>query len=236
VRDVTELRKRDRLLLSKDATIREIHHRVKNNLQIVISLLSLQASRLKDPAAREAVEQARVRVNALALVHRMIYEIDRGGLVELKPLFAEIIEQLHRGFGGERRNLALKLDVPSWNAEADLAIPLTLFAIEALTNVYKHGFPEPAAVGTISLKLEQAAPGRLRLRVEDDGRGLANPDDQEESTGARLMEALGRQVGGDVVTRPRDGGGTIVELTFPDKGVHGFGKVQRPHGIAAAAS
>jgi two-component sensor histidine kinase len=221
----------------KALLIKEIHHRVKNNLQIVISLLSLQSSRLKDPAAREAVDQARIRVNALALVHRMIYEIDRDGLVELRPLLAEITEQLHRGFGGDRRNISLRLDVPNWSADADLAIPLTLFAIEALTNVYKHGFPEPADAGTITLKLERVAADRLKLRVEDDGRGLTAAVERDESTGGRLMEALARQVGGEVTTRARDGRGTIVEMMFPTRGVHGLPKLpEKQRETAAAAS
>ena len=87
------VQERDRVLRDavdqKALLIKEIHHRVKNNLQIVMSLLSLQSSRLKDEAAREAINHAKIRVNALALVHRMIYEVDRDGIVDLKPLLGE---------------------------------------------------------------------------------------------------------------------------------------------------
>ena len=215
------VRERDRVLREavdqKALLIKEIHHRVKNNLQIVISLLSLQSSRLKDPTSRDAIEQAKLRVNALALVHRMIYEVDRDGIVDLQPLLAETIEHLHQGFGGDRRRVSLRVDVPSYNTEADMAIPLTLFAIEALTNVYKHAFP--ATGGTVTVKLQRLEGGRVLLSIADDGRGLAATDEaQDENTGARLMAAFARQVGGEVVTRGREGGGTLVELTFGEGG------------------
>lgn len=217
------VQERDRVLREavdqKALLIKEIHHRVKNNLQIVMSLLSLQSSRLKDEAARDAIDQAKVRVNALALVHRMIYEVDRDGIVDLKPLLAEVVEQLHRGSSGDQRKLKLRVDVPSYDIDADLAIPLTLFTIEALTNVYKHGFPPDGPGGTILVKLEPHATGRMKLSVADDGRGPpAGEDVSNHSTGARLMVALAHQVGGEIFTHAREGGGTLVEMIFPQGG------------------
>jgi two-component sensor histidine kinase len=203
-------------LEQKAVLIKEIHHRVKNNLQIVMSLLSLQSSRLKDRSARDAVDQARLRVNALALVHRMIYELDRDGIVDVKPLLEEVVEQQHQGLGGDRHKIKLRVDVPSFRTDGDTAIPLTLFAIEALTNAFKHGFPQSTDSGTITVSLERPAAGRLKLVVEDDGRGIGVDDGKESGTGARLMTALANQVGGEVSTGLRDGGGTRVEMTFPE--------------------
>ncbi len=221
-------------LEQKALLIKEIHHRVKNNLQIVMSLLSLQSSRLKDAVARDALDQARTRVNALALVHRMIYELDRDGMVDLRPLLSEIVEQLHQGLGGDRRRLKLRLDVPSYNTEADTAIPLTLFTIEALTNAYKHGFPDASKAGTISISLKRSAPARLRLVVEDDGRGVElDLEPKEQSTGSRLMAALANQVGGVVSTRRREGGGTLVELEFPEKAMTEPSEVEIPREASA---
>jgi len=215
------VQERDRVLRDavdqKALMIKEIHHRVKNNLQIVMSLLSLQSSRLKDEAARDALEQAKIRVNALALVHRMIYEVDRDGIVDLKPLLAEVVEQLHRGSSGDQRGIKLRVDVPPYDIDADLAIPLTLFTIEALTNVYKHGFSPGGAGGTIAIKLEPIGE-RMKLSVIDDGRGLSGEDALSQSTGARLMVALAHQVGGEVATHARPGGGTVVEMMFSPHG------------------
>jgi len=217
------VQERDRVLRDavdqKALLIKEIHHRVKNNLQIVMSLLSLQSSRLKDEAAREAIDQAKIRVNALALVHRMIYEVDRDGIVDLKPLLAEVVEQLHRSSGGDQRKLKLRMDVPPYDIDADLAIPLVLFTIEALTNVYKHGFPSDGGDGTISVKLEPYGAAGMKLSIVDDGReASAGEDASSQGTGARLMAALAHQVGGETSARAREGGGTIVELAFPKNG------------------
>jgi two-component sensor histidine kinase len=214
---VQERDKRLRDALDQKALlIKEIHHRVKNSLQIVMSLLSLQASRLRDPGARDAVEQARTRVNALALVHRMIYELDRDGTVDLRSLLSEVVEQLHQGFGGDRRRLRVRLEVQPCRTSADLAIPLTLFAIEALTNVYKHGFDDGRTNGNITVSLAPTHTGRLKLTVQDDGKGIPlDTEPKELGTGARLMAALANQVGGEVSTRRYASGGTIVELEFP---------------------
>lgn len=202
----------------KQVLIREIHHRVKNSLQIVMSLLSLQAVRLKDEAAREAVEQARTRINALALVHRMIYELDHEGSVDLKRLLGEVVEQLNQGFGADRRRVRMNVDAIEHTASADVAIPITLFAVEALTNAYKHAFGAMPTGGTIDVRLKRGEAGRLVLTVEDNGNGIDDAKGgADQSVGARLMMALSQQVMGTLTTRTGEGGGTIVELDFPEE-------------------
>ncbi len=200
----------------KAVLIKEIHHRVKNSLQIVMSLLSLQASRLRDPAARDAIEQTRTRVNALALVHRMIYEIDMDGTVDLKSLLEDVIAQLHQGFGGDRRGVKVRVEAKPHRTKADLAIPLTLFAVEAITNAYKHAFTN-GHTGRIVVSLAPSHSGQTKLAIRDDGRGIALDGDANESgTGARLMAAFANQVGGHLSTRRQELGGTLIELEFPD--------------------
>jgi len=202
----------------KSTLIKEIHHRVKNNLQIVMSLLSLQSNKLRDSAAREALDQARTRVNALALVHRILYELDNAGLVDMRALWTELAEQLHQSFGGERRGIQIKVDVLEQRVvSADVAIPLTLFTVEALTNAYKHAFDANAATRVLELCLKSGEPGRLRLMIVDTGVGIDRQGaGGDPSTGTRLMAAFAQQVSGRIITRAREGGGTIVELDFPD--------------------
>jgi two-component sensor histidine kinase len=200
----------------KAVLIKEIHHRVKNSLQIVMSLLSLQASRLSDPAAREAIEQTRTRVNALALVHRMIYELDLDGTVDLKALLDDVVAQLQQGFGGDRRGITVHVEAQPYRTKADIAIPLTLFAVEAMTNAYKHGFDKSRRGGNIFVTLTPSG-GQMKLTIRDDGQGVSLDNDTNElGTGARLMAAFANQIGGQVSMRRSEQGGTIVELDFPD--------------------
>ncbi len=202
-------------LNQKSLLIRETHHRVKNNLQIVMSLLSLQAGRLRDPAARHALRQAQFRVNALALVHRILYENDDLGAIDLKKLIEEISRQIHEAAGREARALQLEFDLVQRSIASDLAVPLTLFLVESLTNAFHHAYPG-ATAGAIRVSLLPVPDGMLRLAIEDDGVGLAPPGDGE-GIGTRLIEAFARQLGGSAGVHRREPSGTVVELLFPDR-------------------
>lgn len=202
-------------LKQKSLLIRETHHRVKNNLQIVMSLLSLQAGRLRDPAARNALRQAQFRVNALALVHRILYENDEFGAIDLKKLIEEIACQIHSAAGREARALHLEFNLVQRSIASDLAVPLTLFLVEALTNAFHHAYPD-ANGGAVRVSLLPVPDKMLRLAIEDDGVGLM-PAGEGEGIGTRLIEAFARQVGGSAGVHPRDPSGTVVELLFPDR-------------------
>jgi len=199
----------------KTMLIKETHHRVKNNLQIVMSLLSLQASQLRDPSARDALKQAQVRVNALALVHRILHEIEDQSSVDLNRLLRDLAEQIHEGFGGDRRDVRLDFDLVAREASSDLAVPLTLFAVEALTNVFKHAYPPGQPGGIIRISLLPAADGELTLAIADDGMGIA-AGEALHGVGSRLTQAFANQMGGTVTVSPSRGGGTVVALVFPD--------------------
>jgi two-component sensor histidine kinase len=202
-------------LAQKSLLIKETHHRVKNNLQIVMSLLSLQAGKLRDPAAQNALRQAQVRVNALALVHRILHEIEDLGSVDMQRLIEDLAEQIQEGFGADRRDLRVQLDIAPRQVPSDLAVPLTLFTVEAVTNAFKHAYPAGTRGGLIRVTLLPISGGKLRLAIEDDGMGV------EEETGgtgigSRLIQAFAHQIGGVATVSPRDTGGTMVELIFPD--------------------
>lgn len=197
----------------KTVLIKEIHHRVKNNLQIVMSLLSLQANRLTDPAAQDALKQARARINALALVHRILYEIEEQNIVDIKRLLESLLEQTHEGFGGDRRDVRVEHDIMPCTTSGDVAVPVALFAVEALTNVFKHAFSECG--GTISVTLKKFNESQLRLAIEDDGKGFSH-EETNASVGARLIKTFGQQVGGHAELRSAPGEGTVAEMLFPD--------------------
>ena len=199
----------------KSLLIKETHHRVKNNLQIVMSLLSLQSAQMRDPVVQGALKQAQVRVNALALVHRILHEIEELDAIDIKSLVEDLAHQIQEGFGAERRDLTLELEVAARRVPSDLAVPLTLFTVEALTNAFKHAYPPGQRGGIIRLSLMPIDNGRLRLAVEDDGIGPGQPS-AGGGIGSRLIQAFAQQVGGTADTRARTGGGTVVELLFAD--------------------
>jgi two-component sensor histidine kinase len=199
----------------KTVLIREIHHRVKNNLQIVMSLLSLQANQLRDPAARDALTQAQVRINALALVHRILHEIEDQATVDLKRLLDELAHQVTGGLSGEGSKLSVETDIVPREVSGDLAVPLALFTVEALTNIFKHAYPSGRAPGRIEVSLREVEGDKLRLAVKDDGVGY-NAGATGRSIGSRLIQTFGQQVGGVSTIRSNEGAGTTVEVVFPD--------------------
>jgi two-component system, sensor histidine kinase PdtaS len=218
VRDVTDLRRRDRELVTKDATIREIHHRVKNNLQTVAALLRLQARRMDNESARLALEEAVRRVGSIAIVHEILSQA-----VEEQVDFDEIIDPLGRmvtdvgAIGGRvrvRRTGTFGV-LPSEAATA-LAMVLT----ELLQNAVEHGYdPDDADVtGEIVLGAHRLV-GRLHVTVDDDGRGL--PDgfdlDASSSLGLSIVRTLVEsELGGQLELGPNpDGGGTRAALDVP---------------------
>lgn len=194
---------------------REVHHRVKNNFQVVMSLLSLQASRLTDPGARHAIDQARRRISALALVHRLLYDSGEFASVSSRALLETLCEQLQPPppLAGRVRLQCRFDDMP---LDIDSAVPLTLWLVEVVNNAFHHGFPEDRA-GTVHADFGIGG-GEAMLVVSDDGIGLASEApaaDRPGGYGLRLVKALAAQLGGTASVEPRPGGGSVAMLRFP---------------------
>ncbi len=200
----------------KTTLIREIHHRVKNNLQIVMSLLSIQANQVKDVHAREALMQAQTRINALALVHRILNELEDQSTLDLKQLLDELSRQIAEGMG-DTQHVRVEVDVPHTVVTSGMAVAVALFTVEALTNIFKHAFPHQAQ-GVIRVKLAPDGAGRLRLSIADDGIGFSM-DETGKSVGSRLIRTFGAQLGGVSSVHSEEGRGTVVDLVFPDPAV-----------------
>ncbi|MGZ6745944.1 MAG: histidine kinase N-terminal domain-containing protein, partial [Nocardioides sp.] len=188
VRDVTELRRRDRELVTKDATIREIHHRVKNNLQTVAALLRLQARRIDSEAARMALEEAVRRVGSIAIVHETLSQA-----VEEQVDFDEIADRLGRMVTevsalGDR--VRVRRDGSFGVLRSEVATALAMVLTEVLQNAVEHGYdaegdPDRPEQGQIVVTVRRLV-GRLHLSVEDDGRGLPEGFDLDGSTNLGL--------------------------------------------------
>jgi two-component sensor histidine kinase len=201
-------------LEQKEVLVREIHHRVKNNMQLVMSLLNLHARRIRDPRAEAAFAEARGRINALATLHRRLYESESLQEVDLKWFLEDLCAELRRGGLARGRHVELSVDSPSEVIGAEIAAPLGLLVTEAITNAYKHAFNEREG-GHIRVAVVRESPETLLLRVQDDGVGM---DAEAASTegnglGRSLIEAFVRQLRGELQVRSDQG--ATVEVRFP---------------------
>lgn len=201
-------------LAQKEILVREIHHRVKNNLQLVMSLLNLHARRIRDPRAEVAFAEARSRINALATLHRRLYESESLQEIDLKWFLDDLCAELRRGGLSRGRNVELNVEAPSEVIGPDVAVPLGLLVTEAITNAYKHAFNERDG-GHISVQVTRESPTSLLLTIRDDGTGfdMAASTQDQSGLGRSLIEAFVRQLRGELETRSDDG--TVVQVKFP---------------------
>jgi two-component sensor histidine kinase len=215
LRDVTDLRRRDRELITKEATIREIHHRVKNNLQTVAALLRLQARRISSPEGRAALEEAVRRVGSIAIVHDTLSQ----GFDESVP-FDEVADQIGQMMAEVSAAGVVTRRVGSFGTlPAETATPLAMVLTEVFQNALEHAFDieHPGEAGRITLEVQRTA-DRLRVSVEDTGKGL--PEDFDPQTSASLGLSIVRtlvesELGGTLQLGPRTGGGTRVTMDVP---------------------
>ncbi|MCU1492116.1 MAG: ATPase, partial [Acidimicrobiaceae bacterium] len=214
VRDVTDLRRRDRLLLSKDAAIREVHHRVKNNLQTISSMLRLQSRRVADPAARLPLLEAERRVRAIALVHEILAREP----TEQVP-FDEIVPalvQLGRDASFGRSEMVVQVSGDAGELVADVATPLALVIAELLQNSAEHAFGSGNAEPRVELTFSGGGSDRLEVVVRDNGSGFPSDFDLDHtrSLGLSIVRDLVRsQLGGTILIETD--GGAVITLSLP---------------------
>jgi two-component sensor histidine kinase len=199
-------------LIQKDALLREIHHRVKNNLQVISSLLNMQQRALTDPAARAAMSDTRLRITALALIYRALYEGPDLRRVDLREFLENLIAQLVMTDRGTRSSIRTDLTIDAVTIDPDHLAPLALFAVEAITNAKKHGLADGHGRLSVGFRVTGAL---AELTITDSGRRDASPPAVGEGVGRTLMMAFARQLGGEVRFCPRDEGGLMARLTFP---------------------
>ena len=193
---------------------REVNHRVKNNLQMIISLLALQSARVETDEARLVLEQARGRMAALALVHRLLYEkgddADQGD-VDMDRLLTELCQQL-RNSVGVRNNVELHCHANLGNRPVDEAIPVALLVVEAVTNVYRHAFPA-GQQGSVSVSVSKNE-DVITLQISDHGVGYDSAS-TETSMGTDLIRGFVEQLNGKLVTDTAVDQGVAIKLTYP---------------------
>jgi two-component system, sensor histidine kinase PdtaS len=218
--DVTELRRRDRLLLSKDATIREIHHRVKNNLQTIAALLHLQGRRLESGEGRAALEESERRIRAIAVVHETL---SRGAtdIVRFDDILQPLVRMVQEAVATHETDLCFEVIGDAGVLPGDLATPLAVVLNELMQNAAEHAFPSgvgcaaPHASGRVSVHLARDDAG-VAVDVVDNGVGLPPGFAIERSVGLglQIVQALvTTELGGSIELHGDEG--TRVHITIP---------------------
>ena len=189
-------------LTQNEMLLREVHHRVKNNLQIVASLIRLQ------PGPPEAKLEMSRRIAAMSAVHEQLYLSDQIGRIDLGDYLRKLVDNLADTYG---RRAALEYDLDRIGAEIELALPLGLVVSEITSNAFKHAFPD-GREARLTLELKRQDDDQARLRISDNGVGF-DPEQQNGGLGLRLLEAFSQQL--NATYGFTIDGGTTLELTFP---------------------
>ncbi|SEQ86630.1 Two-component sensor histidine kinase, contains HisKA and HATPase domains [Hyunsoonleella jejuensis] len=191
--------------------LKEIHHRVKNNLEMVKSLIALQSAKIEDSATREAMIASQNRVQSMGIIHQKLYQGDNLGSIEMKDYFLNLSEGILDTFNAEDK-VKIKCAMDNLNLDVDTAVPIGLIVNELLTNALKYAFPENEK-GEISISLEKFDRNRLRLKVSDNGIGKQK-DIAPKGTGfgSQLVQLLTQQLNGKMTEKTEKG--TYVEFDF----------------------
>jgi two-component sensor histidine kinase len=198
-------------LAEKDELMREIHHRVRNNLQVISSLLSMQQRALGDPVARDAIFDTRQRINALALIYRALYQGADFKRVDIRQFLADLLAQLVVEHQEHGEVIATELEADALIIDPDKLAPLALFAVEAITNAQKHAL---AVRGGVLRVRFQVTGDDAELAIIDEGCG-ATPELAKAGVGRQLMTAFARQLRGRMEVVANSGGGVTASLVFP---------------------
>jgi two-component sensor histidine kinase len=193
-------------LKEKEVMLKEIHHRVKNNLQIISSLLYLQATAVGDEGTRVVFRESRERVRAMALVHEQLYRSDSLSAIDLGEHLKELAGNVASGYGDAKRRVRMQMDVASMALDLDLAIPVSLIFNELLSNAYKHAFPGDRK-GRVVVELAADGADGWILKVSDDGVGLPPHFNWETSPtlGLKIVRSLTEQIHGKIELRSGPG-------------------------------
>ncbi len=222
-RDITERRLADEALRAslreKEALLKEVHHRVKNNLQVITSLLRLEGSRAAEPSTKVVLKDMQGRIRSMALLHEALYRTGNFARVDLAEYLRQLATQLFRMQLTEANKIRLVMELsPTW-VEIDQAIPCGLVVNELLTNCLKHAFVDGRS-GEVQLLVRQETDGQVRLQVSDDGIGIREDFEAKrlKSLGLQLVTDLARQIGGrlEIGPAPR----ALFVIAFTPHGAH----------------
>lgn len=213
VTDLTEQKEKDASLAEKEILLKEIHHRVKNNMQVISSLLDLQADEVKDDAVRGIFQDVIYRVRSMAMVHEKLYQSADLSRVDFADYAQSLLQYLWRAQGAANGGFQLDLELESILMPVNAAVPCGLILNELFSNALKHAFRGREG-GRVTVRLREDGAGRVRLDVCDDGVGLPAGLDWRSapSLGLRLVQMLARQLNATVELESANG--TTFTITF----------------------
>ena len=219
LRDITDQKRSEdqikKSLQEKEVLLKEIHHRVKNNLQVIISLLNLQADKLKDEAAIEAFKEANHRIYSMALVHEQLYQSEDLATIHIKEFIETMVDKLYHTYSAMNR-IDLDLKIANIGLGITTAIPCGLILNELVSNALKHGFPGQRK-GMVRISFRLLENQCYKLIVEDNGIGVPNTLDikNTKSLGMQLVNILTAQIDGKITLDRKQG--TRFTLKFRSK-------------------
>jgi two-component sensor histidine kinase len=193
------------LLKEKEWLLKEVHHRVKNNLQIIISLLNAQSDFLDNPSAIHAINESRERMQAIALIHQKLYQPDYGPKINMLSYIHDLVSYLESSFT-VARGIYFQLEIDEISLDVSQAVPLGLILNEAITNAAKYAFPNGRR-GTIIVSLRRQGARNILLKIADNGVGLPGNFDfnRNNSLGMQLIRLFAEQLEGELFFQGKDG-------------------------------
>lgn len=216
--DITDSRRAEQQIKSslqeKEVLLKEIHHRVKNNLQIISSLLNLQSAEIRDPKASQKFQESQNRVKAMALIHERLYQSSDLASIDFAGYIRNLTGHLLRSYKIDANAIRLNLKVDPVSISLDVAIPSGLIINELVSNAFKYAFPK-GAKGEITVCFGEGGDQKLRLAVQDTGIGFPENMDPEssDSLGLKLVRSLTEQLGGTRTYRNQNG--FLCEIIIP---------------------
>lgn len=215
--DITERKQQEQslksALLAKETLLSEIHHRVKNNLQIIDSLIGMQMDQVVGDQARIALRDSQNRVKTISLIHQILYQSQDFAQIDATEFVGSLTHNLAQSYGVNRALIDIQLDLDPLTLTMNRSLPLGLIVNELVSNALKHAFPDNRR-GTLTVTLKQIDVARARLSISDTGIGLPqkNAESSGDTLGLRLMEALASQIDADI--NINDCNPTRFELSF----------------------
>jgi two-component sensor histidine kinase len=220
VHDVTDATKakadNERLLREKELLLKEVHHRIKNNMEIIASLLALQSQSVGSAEAAEALTEARGRVLGMMELYDRLYRSPDFRTVNAREYFESLMREIGENYAAGR-SIEVRTEVEDIMLDARVLVPLGIVVNELVSNAFKYAFPERRQ-GSVRLAASELPSGEIELSIHDDGVGIADGEDRhpESGFGLVLVDALAQQIGAQISTRVE--GGTLHRIIFPKDG------------------